>query len=77
MPTLEGNGDNDSSSVTNITPTQAAAEDATAAPSAVAAPQLQRLSKIIASSGLCSRRMAEQWIGEGRVRVNYDRYISH
>ncbi len=29
-----------------------------------------RLQKIIAESGLASRRQAEQWIAEGRVRVN-------
>nr|AUG32726.1 Pseudouridine synthase, Rsu [Paulinella longichromatophora] len=31
---------------------------------------LQRLQKIIAMSGLCSRRQAETLIGEGRVKVN-------
>lgn len=30
----------------------------------------QRLQKIIASAGLCSRRTAEAWIKAGRVRVN-------
>ncbi|HWZ85764.1 MAG TPA: S4 domain-containing protein, partial [Thermoanaerobaculia bacterium] len=31
---------------------------------------LVRLQKIIAASGLASRRAAEEWIREGRVRVN-------
>ena len=31
---------------------------------------MERLQKIIASRGLCSRRQAEKWIEEGRVRVN-------
>jgi pseudouridine synthase len=31
---------------------------------------LIRIQKLIASSGLCSRRQAEQWIREGRVQVN-------
>ena len=30
----------------------------------------ERLQKIIASAGLCSRRTAEEWILEGRVRLN-------
>ena len=30
----------------------------------------QRLQKLIAAAGLCSRRMAESWIEAGRVRVN-------
>jgi 23S rRNA pseudouridine2605 synthase len=30
----------------------------------------QRIQKIIASAGLASRRQAEKWIAEGRVRVN-------
>jgi len=30
----------------------------------------ERLQKIIAAAGLASRRQAEQWISEGRVRVN-------
>ena len=29
-----------------------------------------RLAKVIARSGLCSRRDAELWIKEGRVAVN-------
>ncbi len=31
---------------------------------------MERLQKIIASSGLCSRRQAEIWIAEGRVQCN-------
>ena len=31
---------------------------------------MERLQKIIATRGLCSRRQAEKWIEEGRVRVN-------
>ena len=31
---------------------------------------MERLQKIIAGRGLCSRRQAEKWIEEGRVRVN-------
>ena len=31
---------------------------------------MERLQKLIASCGLCSRRTAEQWISEGRVTVN-------
>ncbi len=30
----------------------------------------QRLQKLIAEAGLCSRRTAEQWIREGRIKVN-------
>ncbi len=30
----------------------------------------ERIQKLIAEAGLCSRRTAEQWIAEGRVRVN-------
>lgn len=30
----------------------------------------ERIQKIIAAAGLCSRRTAETWIAEGRVRVN-------
>ena len=36
----------------------------------VVPPSGDRLAKIIARSGLCSRRDAEQWIKEGRVSVN-------
>ena len=31
---------------------------------------MERLQKIIAARGLCSRRQAEKWIEEGRVRDN-------
>ena len=31
---------------------------------------MERLQKIIAARGLCSRRQGEKWIEEGRVRVN-------
>ena len=31
---------------------------------------MERIQKIIAARGLCSRRQAEKWIEEGRVRVN-------
>lgn len=30
----------------------------------------ERIAKVIARSGLCSRRDAEQWIKEGRIKVN-------
>lgn len=30
----------------------------------------ERVAKVIAHSGLCSRRMAERWIAEGRVTLN-------
>ena len=30
----------------------------------------QRIAKVLARAGLCSRRDAERWIGEGRVSVN-------
>ena len=30
----------------------------------------QRLQKLMAAAGLCSRRKAEQWLQEGRVTVN-------
>jgi 23S rRNA pseudouridine2605 synthase len=33
-------------------------------------PEVQRLSKLIAETGLCSRRAAEKWIASGRVSVN-------
>ncbi len=31
---------------------------------------MERLQKVIAQSGVCSRRKAEEWIQEGKVRVN-------
>ena len=31
---------------------------------------MERLQKLIASRGLCSRRKAEEWISQGRVTVN-------
>jgi 23S rRNA pseudouridine2605 synthase len=34
------------------------------------APLTLRLSKAVASTGLCSRRIAEQWIASGRVTIN-------
>ena len=34
------------------------------------APKGDRISKVMARAGLCSRRDAERWIGEGRVSVN-------
>jgi 23S rRNA pseudouridine2605 synthase len=33
-------------------------------------PEKERLAKRIAAAGLCSRRVAEQWITDGRVAVN-------
>lgn len=33
-------------------------------------PQLIRLNRYLAQSGLCSRREADRWIAEGRVKVN-------
>ena len=30
----------------------------------------ERIAKVIARAGLCSRREAERWIAEGRVAVN-------
>ena len=35
-----------------------------------------RIAKAMARAGLCSRRDAERWIGEGRVRVNGDVLVS-
>ncbi|MFW6217401.1 MAG: S4 domain-containing protein, partial [Verrucomicrobiota bacterium] len=33
-------------------------------------PEAQRIQKLIAASGLCSRREAERYIEDGLVRVN-------
>ena len=33
------------------------------------APKGERIAKVMARAGLCSRREAERWIGAGRVRV--------
>ncbi|HEB80121.1 MAG TPA: pseudouridylate synthase, partial [Rhodospirillales bacterium] len=32
----------------------------------------QRIAKVMARAGLCSRRQAEKWIAAGRVAVNGD-----
>jgi 23S rRNA pseudouridine2605 synthase len=32
-----------------------------------------RLSKVISQTGICSRREAERWIMDGRVRINFDK----
>jgi 23S rRNA pseudouridine2605 synthase len=34
------------------------------------APEAERIAKVMARAGLCSRREAERWIAEGRVSVN-------
>ena len=34
------------------------------------AKKVERIAKVLARVGLCSRREAERWIGEGRVQVN-------
>lgn len=31
----------------------------------------ERIAKVIAHSGVCSRRMAEKWIGQARIKVNH------
>ena len=41
-----------------------------AKPAAAKAAEPMRIAKAIAHAGLCSRRDAERWIGEGRVAVN-------
>ncbi len=43
-------------------------EDQGAAPAVPAVPE--RIAKLLARAGLCSRRDAERWIGEGRVSVD-------
>ena len=30
----------------------------------------ERIAKVMAAAGLCSRRVAEEWILQGRVQVN-------
>ncbi len=39
-------------------------------PDPPSAPGAERLQKLMARAGLCSRRQAEEWIVQGRVRVN-------
>ena len=36
----------------------------------------ERVAKVMARAGLCSRREAERWIEEGRVQVNGERLKS-
>src|SRR5580704_14090280 len=36
----------------------------------IESPTTQRIAKLLARAGLCSRRDAERWIAEGRVKVN-------
>src|SRR5690606_8725359 len=40
------------------------------APKTQAAPEGERIAKVLARAGLCSRRDAERWIAAGRVAVN-------
>jgi len=49
--------DQDQNETTDITPDQASAKG-------------ERIAKVMARAGLCSRRDAERWIVEGRVRMN-------
>ena len=51
-------------------PARGAAEKAGAPPPAATAAGRMRIAKAIAHAGLCSRRDAERWIADGRVRVN-------
>src|SRR5262249_50327449 len=41
-----------------------------------AEPDKERIAKVIARAGLCSRREAEAWIAAGRVAVNGERLAS-
>jgi len=36
----------------------------------------ERIAKVLARAGLCSRRDAERWIDEGRVSVNGEKLLS-
>ena len=36
----------------------------------------ERIAKVMARAGLCSRREAERWIEEGRVQVNGETLLS-
>jgi 23S rRNA pseudouridine2605 synthase len=40
------------------------------------APEGERIAKVMARAGLCSRREAEAWIAEGRVKVNGEKLTS-
>ena len=33
-------------------------------------PSVERIAKVIARAGMCSRRDAERWITEGRVKID-------
>lgn len=46
------------------------------APETAEAETGQRIAKVMARAGLCSRREAERWIEEGRVTVNGDKILS-
>ena len=41
-----------------------------------ATPEGERIAKVMARAGLCSRREAEAWIAEGRVKVNGQKLTS-